>query len=269
MTEPLAITLYLPCYNGAHFLDRVLPAVKAQTHEIAEILVIDDGSTDDSAEVARRHGVRVIEHGENKGLGATRNTAVQAAQTPFIASLDADVAPSPSWLAELCKEMENGEFAGIGGELRESVFETHADYWRDVHMSQSLGDERIVEPAFLCGANALHRREALIEAGLYDESCRTNGEDVALSTALRERGHRLLYAPKAVCHHLRQDDFWSISRTYLRYVTATAGGGARRAWRRLIKRFMWKDLRAGKPRLALLSLMMFFHWIWLSWTRRT
>ena len=111
--------------------------------------------------------------------------------------------------------------------------------------------------------------EALIEAGLYNESCRTNGEDVALSTALRERGHRLLYAPKAVCHHLRQDDFWSISRTYLRYTTTTAGGGARRARRRLIKRFMWEDLRAGKPRLALLSLMMFFHWIWLSWTRRT
>jgi len=103
-----------------------------------------------------------------------------------------------------------------------------ADRWRSAHMPQEWGPVRIENPKFLFGCNNLFRRQAVLEAGGYDEAKRTNGEDFDLSGRLRARGWRLIYDPAARATHLRSDSVRSILDTYWRWwksgVNAYAGG---------------------------------------------
>src|ERR1700757_37711 len=85
----MKISVIIPAYNAAHFLPRCLKSVFAQTLQPAEVIVVDDGSTDDSADVARKLGARVVSR-PNGGLSAARNTGVQSSTSEWIALLDAD-----------------------------------------------------------------------------------------------------------------------------------------------------------------------------------
>ena len=124
------VSLYIPCYNADKFIDEALRGVKLQTYPVDEIIVVDDGSTDDTVAKASRYNVRIIRHGENKGLAAARNTAVTNAKNEFVASLDADCVPSADWLERLMKNCTGEKIAGVGGKLIERYASTIADRWR-------------------------------------------------------------------------------------------------------------------------------------------
>ena len=274
MSSILPITLYLPCYNAGRFLDRVLPAAQAQTYPVAEIIAVDDGSTDDTADIARRHDVRVVSHGENRGLGATRNTGLHETRTEFVACLDADVVARPDWLARLVAALEGGKFAGACGELHETVYRTLADRWRCRHMRQSWGSERVEDPRFLFGNNGLYLRSALLEAGGYDETCRTNGEDATMTAVLKANGHRLVFEPRAACDHLRQDTFRSICRTYWRYhfhdqhkTDFEYLRRTRKRGRHVFRRLLRKDLRQCRPVFTAMDILMYIEWRCYDWSR--
>lgn len=217
MTE--RVVVYVPAYNVSVFLDECIAAIRAQTYPVADIVVIDDGSTDDSASIAERCGARVIRHPRNLGLSAARNTAFREIDAPFIASLDADCVAEPDWLARLMPHMENPSMAGAGGTLIERNRDGVANAWRAAHMEQSLGPEPVHCPHMLFGNNNVFRRRAILEVGSYpvDERYRTNNEDYYISRRLREQGWRLQYDPRARVHHGRTDDVASINRTYWRW----------------------------------------------------
>lgn len=84
------VTVVIPAYEAAHHLSGTLQSVRNQTIGVDEVLVVDDGSSDDTAAVARSNGARVIQHEKNRGVSAARNTGVRAASNPWIAFLDAD-----------------------------------------------------------------------------------------------------------------------------------------------------------------------------------
>jgi glycosyltransferase involved in cell wall biosynthesis len=91
----IKISVVIPAYNAARFLPLCLPSVFAQTYKPEEVIVVDDGSTDNTAEVAAELGARVIRR-ENGGISAARNTGIQNASCEWIALLDAD----DSWAPE-------------------------------------------------------------------------------------------------------------------------------------------------------------------------
>jgi glycosyltransferase involved in cell wall biosynthesis len=88
MTHPL-VSVLVPVYNGERFLDEALDSAFAQDYEPFEVVVLDDGSTDSSPEIARRRPVRYLRR-EHEGIPATRNAAVEAARGELVAFLDAD-----------------------------------------------------------------------------------------------------------------------------------------------------------------------------------
>jgi len=212
------ITVYIPAYNVARFLPTVIESLLAQTLAPAEIVVIDDGSKDDSASVAQRYPqVSVVRHEQNSGLAAARNTAFRVARGEFVASLDADCVAEPTWLEKLSRHLTEAKIAGAGGFLREGVQNSLADRWRAAHMRQEWGATPVRNPKFLFGCNNIFKRAAVLEAGGYDETMRTNGEDCELSRQLYARDWGLIYDPAAQATHLRCDSVKSILDTYWRW----------------------------------------------------
>src|SRR5258706_14655857 len=131
----MKLSVYIPCYNAASYLERALTGLLNQTRPPDEILIIDDGSTDNTAEVASRFPVKVIRHPKNKGLASARNTAFANASFELVAAIDADVFPAPDWLEHLIRHFDDPHVAGTGGRLIEAFHTTPADAWRATHMS--------------------------------------------------------------------------------------------------------------------------------------
>ncbi len=224
-----SVTLYIPCYNAARYLDRVLPAAMAQSYPLAELLVIDDGSTDDSVAVAARFPVRIVQLERNGGLARVRNVAVATCRSEYLASLDSDVVPDPHWLERLMLHFESERLAAEAGEATGAALggvmgrmtERHdvglANQWRSLHCAQHHGDAPLAEAPECYGCNGVWRHEAIFRAGGFDERFRTNGEDSEASRRVRGIGYRLAYEPAARCSHLRRDSVASILDTAWRY----------------------------------------------------
>lgn len=262
-SQSTAVSLYVPCYNVAHTVGRVLDGVLAQTHRPNEVIAIDDGSTDDTLEVLKRFtSVRVIRHEKNRGLAAARNTAFQNARYPIVAALDADAVPESNWLATLLGHFDEDRTAMAGGALFESQIHSLADRWRAAHATQSWGEGTLLNPSFMFGNNSLVRLQTWKEIGGYNENFRTNGEDADFSRRLREQGWNTVFDGSAIVNHLRTDDLRSIARTMWRYHfygSSLAGKKAtlRRTVRRVrghVKQFrdwMGHDVRSGRWHLLL------------------
>src|ERR687885_795015 len=88
--EPSVVSVVIPCYNQAHFLGEAIESVLAQSYPHFEIVVVDDGSTDNTSEVAARYpGVRCIRQ-NNQGVAAARNTGIRESNGSYLVFLDAD-----------------------------------------------------------------------------------------------------------------------------------------------------------------------------------
>src|SRR3712207_89972 len=89
LTGGLPVSVIVPAYNRAEMLRRSLASIGSQRPELAaEVIVVDDGSSDDTAATAERLGARVIRHERNRGLATARNTGLEAATYPWVALLD-------------------------------------------------------------------------------------------------------------------------------------------------------------------------------------
>jgi GT2 family glycosyltransferase len=213
----MKLTVYIPCYNAARFIEASICALLEQTHPPDETLVIDDGSSDNSVELASRFPVRIIRHQKNKGLAAVRNTAFANASHPFVGAIDADVLPDPTWLEHLLTPFADLHVVGTSGRLIEAHHSSPPDAWRAIHMTQDLGLERIdIElPSHrrLGGFGTIFRKEAVLSVGGYNENYHSNYEDVDLCARLLAAGYKLVFEPHAVAFHQRRDSIRSVIRT--------------------------------------------------------
>ncbi len=216
-TRP-TVSLFVPACNAATTLEACLRALGRQTVRPDEIIVVDDGSTDRTADLAERSGATVIRHRRNRGVAAARNTAVRAARGELIASLDADLVAPRDWLARMLANFGGRRrIVGCCGQVIEKYTGTVADCWRATHMKLSFGRRRSYNPRWLYCGIALIRRDALVDVGLFDERCRSAYEDVDLSNRLCECGHTLLYDPAVVATHLKRSTPGDVVRGFWSY----------------------------------------------------
>ena len=160
------ITAYIPAYNVSVHLARAIEGLLAQTHPFDEILVIDDGSSDNSAEIASRYSqIRLIQHPVNRGLAAARNTAIRAARNELVASVDADVVADLNWIASLAPHFSDPKVAGAGGILTEGVQTNLADRWRRARMGQQWGPQYLRNPTVLYGSNTVVSKNSCYGSG--------------------------------------------------------------------------------------------------------
>jgi glycosyltransferase involved in cell wall biosynthesis len=184
MTEASFIVI---TYNAAPTLERTLRSISAQAGMADyEILVVDDGSRDETRDVARRYAesdphTRLVEMGTNQGRGAARAAGVANARGEWIATVDADIVLPTHWYGRCVSELADADaVAGI------PLPDGDVQY---VYSRYSLRPRPLPSYASITGNNALYRRSVFDQVS-YDPSLR-NGEDVALSKAMQDRGLRM------------------------------------------------------------------------------
>lgn len=191
--EPV-VSVVVPARDAAATLPALLAALSAQAQTGFEVLLVDDGSTDATAAIARAHpGVRLLQ-GEGRGPGAARNLGLEHAKAPVVAFTDADCVPAPGWLASGLAALERADLV-----------------------------QGRVEPAGPCGpwdrtvtvprlstlfetANLFARTDAVLAAGGFEPWLRPRGgkelgEDVWLGWRLQRAGARVAFAPDALVRH--------------------------------------------------------------------
>ncbi|MCS6862168.1 MAG: glycosyltransferase [Abditibacteriales bacterium] len=269
------VSLYVPAYNTARTIRQCLEHVFAQTRPPDEVVVVDDGSEDETGAIAARCGVRVVRHEQNRGVGAARNTGLHAVRGDWVATVNADCVPEPQWLETLLRHIGQPGVVGAGGQMKEKFQQSLADRWRAHYLTQTHGTQLLVTPPFLYGSNSVFHREALLSVGGYNEIYRRSFEDVDLSTRMMKAGGRLIYDPAAVVWHLHRDtplsavrtmwqwDFFSLPPpTRLLPLLKRLEKNARRT-----RFFLWRNFWAGNfALLPLDALVLPYHsWLDLRW----
>lgn len=107
---PFSVTIAMPAFNEGHGIAQVIAAVQAEVPE-AEVLVVDDASSDDTASAAEAAGARVVRHPYNKGNGAAIKTAIRNTRTDVLLIIDADGQHNPADIARLLQYMDRYEMA--------------------------------------------------------------------------------------------------------------------------------------------------------------
>jgi O-antigen biosynthesis protein len=214
----MKVTVAIPCYNGARYVGHTIESLLAQSYSADEIVVIDDGSTDESAEIILCYPVRLVQHKQNKGLAEARNTAIAAATGDILAFIDVDAFADPEWLEILLSGYVDARVGGVGGQGIESNIYSRADRWRRAHASQSHGDQH-KDVEFLYGLCMSFRLEALRQVGGFNPLFRTNAEDMDIGLRLNAAGYRLRYLPEAKVYHQRTDDDVSLKHTIATWYT--------------------------------------------------
>lgn len=197
-------SVIVPAYNAAATLGDCLAAINSQTLPRAhyEVIVVDDGSRDDTGDIARQHGAHVVRQ-ENAGQAAARNRGVQDAQGEIVAFTDADCAPAPQWLAELVAPFADSSIAGSKGAYRTRQRSLAARFAQVEYEERYQRMSRLRYIDFVDTYSAAYRRAVFVENGGFDASFPgdASGEDQELSFRLSERGYKLVFAPQAIVYH--------------------------------------------------------------------
>jgi GT2 family glycosyltransferase len=212
-----SVSVVVCTHNGAATLSDCLEGVVGLRYPRFETIVVDDGSTDASAEIATLFGARVIRT-ENEGLSAARNTGLAAASGEIVAYIDDDARPDPDWLAYLAAGFAATSHAAIGGP---NVPPPGDGPVPSCVANAPGGPVHVLisdtEAEHLPGCNMAFRRDALVAAGGFDPTFRAAGDDVDLCWRLREQGETLGFAPAAFVWHRRRGSvraFWRQQRGY-------------------------------------------------------
>ena len=219
------ISLYIAAYNAEKTIEKSINSILHQTLKPKEIIIINDCSTDKTLNLLKKFNqIKIINNKKNYGLAKSRNIALKYSKYNFLASIDSDVVCKKNWLETLFNTMEKKNADLIGGKLIDKFIREPANHWRSYYLKQNWGDKQINNPQFIFGANFLLNKKKIKNLNIkYNETFRTNGEDVNFSKVLKSRNCNLYYEPRALCYHYQFDDVTSLSKRYWRYSYYGAG----------------------------------------------
>lgn len=174
------VSIIIPCYKQAHWLSDAIESALNQTYKDVEVIVVNDGSPDNTSEVARRYPVKLIEQ-ENGGLSSARNTGIKESKGEWILTLDSDDKIAPRFIETLI-----GKNDIVSCDIME--FGDSHSMWRLPIDIPTLQDELHNNTIHCC---SLYKKEIWDKIGGYDENMRIGYEDWDFWTRAMIYGYKI------------------------------------------------------------------------------
>ena len=163
------VSIYVPVYNGQNTIESCINSILSQTVKPNKILVINDNSTDETAEILKKYSdkIEIINNDKNLGVSYIRNLATNYLKSKFIASIDADVELTNNWLEKLIDKATKENITLIGGKMYEKFLNNPYNLWRSIRLKQNWGEKDILNPEFVFACNNLLNTENLDRQDKY------------------------------------------------------------------------------------------------------
>jgi GT2 family glycosyltransferase len=211
------VSVVICAYNAASTLEDNLASLARLDYPNYEVIVVNDGSSDATPQIARQYPFRLISV-PNGGLSAARNLGLHAATGEIVAYTDADTRVDAHWLSHLVQPFIESDVGGVGG----PNVAPPDDHWVAQCVARSPGgpvhvmiDNR--EAEHIPGCNMAFRKDALAAIGGFDPTYTKAGDDVDICWRLQEAGHRLGFAPGALVWHHHRDSVKAYWRQQVGY----------------------------------------------------
>jgi glycosyltransferase involved in cell wall biosynthesis len=211
MIEAMSASIIVPTFNGSSRIGNCLDALKEQVAgRNVEILVVDDGSTDNIAEtVARYSEVRLISQ-SNAGPAAARNRGALEASGTILLFTDDDCVPTPGWLDAMLAPFRDAEVVGAKGAYRTRQTALAARFVQIEYEDKYRLMAGLKNIDFIDTYSAAFVRDRFLEMSGYDTSFPVAcAEDVELSYRMSALGWRMKFVPAAIVYHTHPDTFSS------------------------------------------------------------
>lgn len=214
----LSYSVIVPAYHAMDVIGLCVDALLNQTidRETYEIIVVDDGSKDETASIAAEAGADVVVRAAHGGSAAARNVGIASAKGDIVLFTDADCVPSPYWIARMVEPFKDPKVVGTKGTYRTrqcaliarlTQLEFEIRYQRMRHFQYI---------DFIDTYAAAYRKEILTMAEGFNTDY-VAAEDVELSFRLAQAGHRMVFVPEAWVWHLHPATLGSYLRRKMRF----------------------------------------------------
>ena len=209
-------SVIIPNYNGARFLKECLGALKEQEYQDFEVIFVDNGSSDDSVELAQSlyPEIRIIQMGFNSGFAPAVNAGIKASEAKYVLLLNNDTIPFKSFVGNQVKMLKNkphifsASAMMIRNDKRELIDDA-GDYYCALGWAFAMGKDKPVEDYLVpracfaaCGGAAIYRREVFDTIGLFDEDFFAYLEDIDVGYRALLAGYKNVYNPHARVYHI-------------------------------------------------------------------
>ncbi len=211
----MSVSVIIPVYNSAVYLEACLAHLAASALPPLECIVVDDGSTDESAEVARRYGAKVLSTGGRAGPAHARNLGAREARGEILFFLDSDVCVHPGTLERLRQDFQADPTldALIGSYDASPASADFLSQYKNLMHYFVHQHGRQDACTFWSGCGAI-RREVFLEHAGFDESYqRPAVEDIELGYRLRMAGRKVILDKGLQVKHLKRWTFWGLVKT--------------------------------------------------------
>ncbi|MEI6032880.1 MAG: glycosyltransferase [Verrucomicrobiae bacterium] len=199
------VSVVVCSYNGGKTLGRCLESLKHVDYPDYEVVLVDDGSKDNTPEIVAEHPWIVAIRQDNKGLSFARNVGAHAAKGDVIVYTDSDCMADPDWLYYLIGTLLSGSYAGVGG----PNISPPAENWVQACVASAPGGPSHVlltdvVAEHIPGCNMAFHRWAFNQVGGFDPEYRKAGDDVDFCWRLQQSGGVIAFSPAAIVWHYRR-----------------------------------------------------------------
>ena len=217
------ISVVICAYNVSKGINNILNSLKKQTFKDFEVIVVNDGSTDDTSKIAIKGKARVIDK-PHEGLSAARNTGINNSKADIVAIIDADCHATPVWLEEAYKEIMKGEkFVTGNTKIPKSTFLGDCVSALGYPGGGHLGFDKMWPvdkdgyTNHIAGGNCAFRKEDITKLGAFNPKLTITADDVYLSMKIFKSGIKIKYNQNMVMYHPPRKDLksfilWHYSR---------------------------------------------------------